>query len=286
MPVTTKSDLFIPEVLADAVAGAWPDRIALLGTDAVVESRTLPGGAKGGDKVKVPYFGVLGEFERVPEGAPLTVTKLSMTSEEAVVQRAGKAVELSTWAQMAAMYADPYAEAARQILEGAQREFDRALVEAANSTTGGGVATHDASTGTITYDALVDALAKFGDAQVDVAAVIVHSKVLADLRKLKDTTGQPIFVDAQQGGLPRVMGLPLIVSDRAPVITGKSTGYVTLIVRRGALALWYNGTPTIETDRNILADTTRMVVNIYYAAHRYSRLPGSDKPTVVRLITQ
>ena len=65
MPVTTRTDLIIPEVLADAVAGAWPNRIALYGTDAVVESRTLPGGARGGDKVKVPYFGILGEFERV-----------------------------------------------------------------------------------------------------------------------------------------------------------------------------------------------------------------------------
>jgi HK97 family phage major capsid protein len=286
MPATTRADLIIPEVLADAVAGAWPNRIALYGTDAVVESRTLPGGVRGGDKVKVPYFGILGEFEQVAEGAPLTVTKLSMTSEEATVRRAGKAFEVTSWAQLAAMYADPYAEATRQILEGARREFDRALVEAANSTTGGGVATQDASTGTITYDALVDALAKFGDAQVDVAAVIVHSKVLADLRKLKDTTGQPIFVDAQQGGLPRVMGLPLIVSDRAPVITGTPTKYVTLIVRRGALALWYNGTPTVETDKDILADSTVVAVNVYYAAHRYSRLPGSDKPTVVRLITQ
>ncbi len=72
MPATTRSDLFIPEVLADAVAGAWPNRIALLGTDAVVESRTLPGGAKGGDKVRIPYFGVLGEFEIVGGGSPLT----------------------------------------------------------------------------------------------------------------------------------------------------------------------------------------------------------------------
>lgn len=286
MPATTRSDLIIPEVLADAVAGAWPNRIALYGTDAVVESRTLPGGVRGGDKVKVPYFGILGEFEQVAEGTPLTVTKLTMTSEEAVVRRAGKAFEVTSWAQMAAMYADPYAEAVRQIVEGARREFDRALVAAASDTTGGGVATQDASTGTITYDALVDALAQFGDAQADVAAVVVHSKVLADLRKLKDTTGQPLFVDAQQGGLPRVMGLPLIVSDRAPVITGTPTKYVTLIVRRGALALWYNGTPTVETDKDILTDSTVVAVNVYYVAHRYSRLPGDDKPVVVRLLTQ
>jgi len=285
MAVTTRSDLIIPEILADAVQAAWPDRIALEGTPAVVESSTLPGGARGGDTVKVPYFNFIGEFDVLGEGVPLTPVKLTMASETATVQRAGKAVEMSTWAELSARYADPYAELARQLVEGAIRRFDAALVEAANAA-GPGQTTVDRSTGTITYDAIVDALNAFGDAQVDVAAVVVHSKVLGDLRKVKDTTGAPLFVDAQQGGLPKVLGLPIIVSDRAPVITGTPTRYVTLFVLRGGLALWYNGEPKIETDRDILADSEVLAVNIYYVAHRYSRMPEHTKPPVVRLITQ
>lgn len=286
MPVTTRSDLFIPEVLADAVAGAWPDRIALLGTDAVVESRTLPGGAKGGDTIKVPYFGALGEFETVAEGAALTPAKLTMTTEEAVVQRAGKLFEVTTWASMAAMYADPYAEATRQILEGARRAFDRALVDAAASTRGGGVQTVDASSGTISYDAIVDALAAFGESEDSVAAVVMHPKVLNDLRKAKSSDGTPLFLNPQDGGRPRVLGLPIIVSRRAPVISGNPNTYVTLFVRRGALALWYNGTPSIETDKDIASDTLLAAVNVYFVAHRYSRLPGDSDPVVVRLVTR
>ena len=286
MPVTTRSDLFIPEVLADAVAGAWPDRIALLGTDAVVESRTLPGGAKGGDTIKVPYFGALGEFETVAEGAALTPAKLTMTTEEAVVQRAGKLFEVTTWASMAAMYADPYAEATRQILEGARRAFDRALVDAAASTRGGGVQTVDASSGTISYDAIVDALSAFGENEDSVAAVVMHPKVLNDLRKAKSSDGTPLFLNPQDGGRPRVLGLPIIVSRRAPVISGNPNTYVTLFVRRGALALWYNGTPSIETDKDIASDTLLAAVNVYFVAHRYSRLPGDTDPVVVRLVTR
>ncbi|APD09742.1 Phage capsid family protein [Thermus brockianus] len=286
MPVTTRSDLFIPEVLADAVAGAWPDRVALLGTEAVVESRTLPGDAKGGDRVRIPYFGVLGEYEVVGEGQSLTPTKLTMTTEEAVVQRAGKLFEITAWARMAAMYADPYAEATRQLLEGARRTFDRALVEAAASTTGGGVQTVNASSGTISYDAIVDALSAFGESEDSVAAVVMHPKVLNDLRKAKSNDGMPLFLNPQDGGRPRVLGLPIIVSRRAPVISGTPNTYVTLFVRRGALALWYNGTPSIETDKDIASDTLLAAVNVYFVAHRYSRLPGDTDPVVVRLVTR
>jgi HK97 family phage major capsid protein len=285
MPATTRSNLIIPEILADAVRGAWPNRVALKGVSEVVESSTLPGGVKGGDTVKVPYFNTIGEFDDVAEGAALTPVNITMTAETATVRRAGKAVEITTWAQLSAQYADPYAELARQLVEGAIRKFDAALIAAANAT-GSGQTTVDRSTGTITYDAIVDALNAFGDAQVDVAAVVVHSKVLGDLRKVKDANGLPLFTDAQQGGLPKVLGLPLIVSDRAPVITGTPTRYVTLFVLRGGLALWYNGEPKIETDRDILADSDVMAVNIYYVAHRYSRMPEHTKPPVVRLITQ
>lgn len=285
MPVTTRSNLVVPEILADAVAAGWPDRIALLGTGAAVESATLPESSRGGDTIKVPLFGSIGEFEDVAEGAPLTPASLAMSSETSVVQRAGKAVEMTAWAQMAAMYADPYAEASRQIIEGARRKFDSALVTKAGAT-GTGQIEVDRSTATISYDALVDALQAWGDESQDVAAVVMHSKVLGDVRKIKDANNLPLFTDAQQGGLPSVLGLPLIVSDRAPVITGAPTKYVTLLIKRGALALWYNRVPTIETDRDILADTNILAANIYYVAHRYSRLPNSTKAGVVRLITQ
>lgn len=285
MPVTTRSNLIIPEVLADAIAGAWPDRIALFGTGAAVESASLPEPSRGGDTVRVPLFGSIGEFDDVAEGAPLTPASLTMTSETATVQRAGKAVEMTTWAQMAAMYADPYAEASRQIIEGARRKFDSALIARA-AATGSGQIEVDRSTATISYDAIVDALQAWGDESQNVAAVVVHSKVAGDLRKIKDLNGLPLFTDAQEGGLPRVLGLPLIVSDRAPVITGTPTKYVSLFIKPGALALWYNRVPVVETDRDILTDTNILATNIYYVAHRYSRLPNSTKAGLVRLITQ
>jgi hypothetical protein len=285
MPVTTVNDLIIPEILADAIQAAWPNRIALEGTSAVVESPTLPGGAKGGTKVKVPYFEIIGELDDVDEDEELPSVKLTMTSEEATVRRSGKRLPISVLAEMSARYADPYAEIARQFRQATKRRFDAALIAAANAS-GAGQTTVDRSSETITYDAIVDALSAFGDAQLDIAAVVVHSKVLADLRKLKDLGGLPIFVDAQQGGLPKVLGLPIINSDRVPTVSGTPTKYVTLFVLRGALALWYNGEPTIERSRVPERDRDELIINTYFVAHRYKRLPQHDKPPVVRLITQ
>jgi len=285
MAVTTTNDLIIPEILADAIQAAWPDRIALKGTPAVVESPTLPGGARGGTKIKVPYFEIIGELDDVDEGEELPPTRLTMTSEEAVVRRSGKRVPMSVLAEMSARYADPYAEIARQFMDATKRRFDAALIAAANAS-GAGQTTVDRSGETITYDAIVDALSAFGDAQVDVAAMIVHSKVKTDLMKLKDLGGLPLFIDAQQGGLPRVLGLPVIDSDRVPTVSGTPTRYVTLFVLRGALALWYNGEPVIERDRDPARDLDELVINTYFVAHRYKRLPQHDKPPVVRLITQ
>ena len=107
MAVTTRSDLIIPEILADAIQAAWPNRMALKGTPAVAESSTLPGGVRGGDKIKVPYFDLIGELDAVNEDEELPPVRLTMTSEEATVQRAGKRVPITALAQIAARYADP-----------------------------------------------------------------------------------------------------------------------------------------------------------------------------------
>ena len=53
------------------------------------------------------------ELDDLAEGNALTPVKLSETSETATVTHSGKAGEITNWAQMTAMYADPYAEYAK-----------------------------------------------------------------------------------------------------------------------------------------------------------------------------
>jgi len=287
MPVTTRSDLVIPEILADAVAGAWPGKIALLGSEAVIESNTLPNSVRGGDTIKVPYFNVFGDLQTVAEGTPLTPVSISMTSETATVKHAGSLHQITTWAQMAANYADPYGEISRQLIEAAKRKFDEELLNAANATTpSSGQISVNRDTGTITYDALVDAVTAFNDEMNTTRLAVLHSKVFTDLLKLKDTTGRPLINSDNNTINCGPISVPYILSDRAPVITGTPNKYVTLLVRRGALALWYNQVPEVKTDYDISTDSYLLGIHIYFAAHRYQRLPGSAVAGVVRLITQ
>ena len=56
------------------------------------------------------------------EADALTPKTLSMSKEQATVVHSGIAFETSTWAQIAAAYADPYAEAARRYNPATLRE--------------------------------------------------------------------------------------------------------------------------------------------------------------------
>jgi len=287
MASTTRSNLVIPELMVEAVKAAWPDKLAFAEAGIVAENPRLPNGVKAGDTVKIPYFNALSDFETPAEGAALTPEALTETSETATVKRAGKAVEITTWAQLADTYDDPYAEAARQIVEGARRQFDKDLVAAAVAAAGTapllGKKTVGDGTAAISYDLVVDWLGAFGEDEPD--ALIVHPKIRDDLRKLKDANGLPIFVQPNDGGLPRIFGIPVYVRKRMPVISGTPDTYKSLAVRRGALALWYNAEPTIETDKDILADSKILAVHVYYAPHRYGRMQDSQEPGVVELHT-
>jgi hypothetical protein len=56
----------------------------------------------------------------------------------------------------------------------------------------------------------------------------------------------------------------------------------TLLLRRNALAFWYNQQAlSLLTDQDILADSRLGAMHLYAAAHRYRRSPGSTKPGVI-----
>jgi hypothetical protein len=293
---TTRANLIIPEILEEAIQGAFAGMTALDGTGAAVVNNSLPENnpqtgqrIKGGDVITVPYFDTLGELEDVVEGGSLTPATLTMTEEQAAVVHSGKMFEITYWAQLAANYADPYAEAARQLQVAARRRGDKALLDAALTTT----LIQDitgATTPTINWDATVDAKLKWGDEQEDIVLMSVHSKVYGDLLKLKDADGRPLVVDPRDGSLPRFNGVPVKVSDRNnKVVDGGGVGvhwYDSLIVKRGALALWYTGTPRFLTDEDISADSLLGALHVYLVGHRYKRRPAETTTGVVKLRSQ
>jgi hypothetical protein len=286
MSLTTRSDLIVPEVLADAVRGAFAGMTALLNTGAAIVRTGLPNGMRGGDKVKMPYFGIIGELEDLAaESDALTPAKLSMTSEEASVAHSGKAFESTRWAQLAAQFADPYGEAARQMRMAVERRADKALIDVAKATLSS--MTKDVYSATvprtIDWDLVVDGKMLWGDEQDDIILMCVHSKVYGDLLKLKDGEGRPLLVMPADSAVSRFCGIPVKVSDRLEASSDSPAKYTTLLLKRGALAFWFNDTPSVDDDKDILADTRVTATHVYWAAHRYSRLEGYSKGGVVIL---
>lgn len=285
MGVTTSADLFVPDVMADAIAGQLAGRQALGGTGAFTIVDGLPEGQRGGNTVNVPYFGHLGELESRTDAQALTVVTLTSAAETATVVRFGKAFEITNWGQRAAA-GDPYAEGARQIVDAVVRQLDKAALTAALTTT----LAVSKPTEALAYGHFVDLLDLFGDEQDDVVAFAVHSKILASLRNVKDGSNRLMFVDARENGQPMILGRPVFVSDKHTVTAdGGGAGipsYTTLAVKRGAGVLWTTGTPVVDTDKDILADSKVASINLYYAPHLYKRHPGGTKAGAAKLITK
>lgn len=233
MTTTTKSDVFDPEILADEVAGAFRSKnmfadSVLVSTGAVRVSGTMPVGGPSavGTTITVPYFGVIPEFESVSnDGDALTPRAIRSTSETATVTHDGLAFESTAWASAlaasSASLLDPYQEAVRQIGMRARQKMGSKIVTAAATTP----LVNDIYSATtpayIDWDTCIDAIAKLGDESEGLVAMAVHSRILADMAKLKDSNGRPLLLQSMatenQGLLRSFCGVPLVVDDNCPL---------------------------------------------------------------------
>ncbi len=287
MGLTKKSSIvFASEILQDAVSGAFEGIKALDGTAAVANMGGLVA-ERGGETVKVPYFGNLGELEFITdENDALSVTELTETSEEATVVHGGKAFAISGFAQISAdPNSDPYAEAGKQMKEIVLRGADKKLIDAASATLA--PMTLDVYSASvprkIDYDLVVDGKMLWGDEQSDIVLMIVHSKTFGDMQKIKTADGAPLLVMPTEGDIARFCGIPVKVSDRLAPNTDTPAKYTTLLLKRNALAFWYASQPTVDEDKDILNNSKVAATHVYFVAYRYNRLPNLTKGGVVIL---
>lgn len=241
MARTIISDVFNPEILTETVQGVFAQKTAFMGSalarlGVCVVAGTMPEGGPDaiGTTIKVPYFGVIGDFEEnVTDGDPATPKKIQQTNESATITRDTLAFEVSRWAQANANLmpgeSDPYTESARQIMQAAERAMDKRIIAAAKAS---GVFQKNVWSSTVpvglSYDLLVEAMIDgWGDEGDDAVAFLTHSHGKKDLLKLKDSTGRPLLVESQrEGELDRFCGLPVVVSDRCP-LDNSAMGAVT-----------------------------------------------------------
>lgn len=288
--VTTNLSNFVPEVVADAVEAGFAGMTALWGTGAAVVNTQMPYGLDHLDtKVKIPYFDLIGELEDVPvDGGELSPAEVTSSIEEATVKHSGKGIEFTKWAMLNPT--NPYAEGTRQIIEATQRRADKALIDAAADTTGWAAYTKDVYSSVtpvyMSYDLITDGMSLLGDEGFNEPPVLmlVHSDTAIDMYKEKDATGRPMLVEGGPGRLAvlQPLGIPVAISDRAP-FNSTTHKYQSMLVWRGSLTFWLNGTPIIMPEVNARKPSFADYLHIYHATHRYKHRSRRSKPGVTHL---
>lgn len=231
---TTDRD-FNVQVLTDTVRGRFAQKTAFMGSILVAQGAVIVRDNMResdpsfiGNQITIPYFGTIGDFTANAEDVASVPNVLKLTNEVANVARSSLSFETTRWARHSGPDdADPYEEAAEQILTSAIRRMDALAVAEAASTP---LVLDKYSSATPVYldwDYIVDGRAKWGDEQDGIVGMVISSRTESDLRKLKDAQGRPLLLDnMKEAGLTTFCGVPLITSDSMPT-TGSTMGAVT-----------------------------------------------------------
>lgn len=279
MATTTTANLIVPEVWADAVGPTILGKSVMIGL-ADVDDELV---GQPGETVIFPKFGYIGDADDLTEGVAMGTTALSMVDSSATIKEAGKAVELTDNATLAAL-GNPNSQAQVQLALSVARKIDRDLRIAAEVTEVIDGTTYQplkvpAANVPLSWGRLLQGFALFGDeyAPEEIAGILVHSvqsiQLMADPNFLSaDKFGAGAVL--QRGQIGAIGTIPVIVSDRATAVAdvdpgaGTVAGYNALIIRKGALALKYKRRPIVETDRDILKRTNIITTNVHYAVKR------------------
>lgn len=248
---TYLSDLFDPQVIADLIDSKLTDNIVF--APLAMVDNTLVGRA--GDTVTLPFYSYISAASTVSEGYDIPLTKLAQTTSTVKVVKYGKAIQLTDEAILSG-YGDPLGEGTRQLTIAIADAIDNALLAAlaANSASEQNYAT-SASTVALAPEDIPLALAKFGEDNDERKALLVtpdfYAKLIGQPAATNWIPASEIAADIKiRGALGMAYGCQVIVSNRL-----KASGNL-YIVKDKALALFMKRDTLIETDRDILNQST------------------------------
>ena len=293
-----RSDIIVPEVFTPYVIEQTTARDSFLASGVVAPMAEL-NATEGGDFVNVPFFSanLTGDFEVLSDSSSLTPSKITTDKQVGVILHRGRAFESRDLAALASG-ADPMAAIGQKI--GAyianQRQKDLLAcldgvfgsINANDSNSAFFGLTIDSESGDTPTGLSPKHVAKarsiLGDQGDKLTAVCMHSKVYYDLveRKMVDyvlasdgnggsATASGGTIAPAYGGdgtVPTYCGLRVIVSDDVSTTgSGASTEYSTYFFTQGAVASGEQAGLTTETDRDILAKSDAMAVDLHYCYH-------------------
>ena len=248
---TYLTNLFNPQVVADLIETKLTDKMVFAPLAKV--DYTLQGRA--GNTVTMPYYSYIGMASSVAEGHDIEIRQLVQSSTAVSIMKYGVAAQLTDEAVLSG-YGDPIGEAASQIATSLDDAMDNALLAAlaANSASEQNYSTSDSTTALAPTDIPL-ALAKFGEDVDEEKVLLVTPDFYAQL------IGQPAstnWIPASEiaanvkirGTVGMAYGCQVVVTNRL-----KTSGNL-YIVKRNALALFIKRGVFLETDRDILNEST------------------------------
>ena len=307
---TLRSDIIIPEVFTPYVIEQTTQRDAFLASG-VVQPMAELNASEGGDYINVPFWkaNLSGDFEVLSDSTSLSPSKITADKQVGVILHRGRAWEARDLAALAAG-ADPMAaigaKVADYVANQRQKDLIKCLEGVFGSLTGSDspaftdLRVDTTGMGTLSPRTVAKVRAKLGDQGDKLTAVAMHSAIYYDLveRKAIDyvstndargttTTQSGGSIAAAYGGdnsVPVYMGLRVIVSDdQAP----SSTNYPVYFFTAGAIASGEQMAMQTETDRDILAKSDAMSIDLHYCYHPVGAkwTVGTVNPTQAQLAT-
>lgn len=255
---TYLSALFNPQVVADLIDTKLTNKMVfapLARIDTTLEGRA-------GNTVTMPYYSYIGAASTVSEGYDIPLTKLTQTTTSVTIVKYGKAVQLTDEAVLSG-YGDPLGEAATQIAVALDDAIDNALLAAlaANSASEQNYATSGSSVALAPEDIPL-ALAKFGEDMDGEKALLVTPDFYSQLIGKNWIPASEIAAGVRiRGAVGMAYGCQVIVSNR--LVSGGSL----YIVKPGTLAVIMKRNSMVETDRDILNQSTVLAGSIMCAPY-------------------
>lgn len=288
---TTRSDLVIPEIIAEEVMKGFSGKLALAGSGAVIVNPTLANGAQQvNNTITVPSVEDGGEAQVLTESAAGDLEKITMSSETATVVRLFKAFSITQLAARAKMLGRDINEIAAEMLATAfARSLDTLALQRALARASTASMEYDGSGATISTTGIVETLKLFGEELDDRSLAIwaINPKPYWDAAQLADSTGRTLYTDVQGGRLTQLGGAPVRMTAKSDmVVAGSPTTYKSLLAKRGAILAWVDPSPRIDVERDPLADVDMVIGNLYCVVHAYSVMPGGTKAGVAVLKTR
>jgi hypothetical protein len=293
---TLRSDIIIPEVFTPYVIEQTTQRDAFLASG-VVQPMAELNATEGGDFINVPFWkaNLSGDFEVLSDSTSLTPGKIQAAKQTGVILHRGRAFEARDLAALAAG-SDPMAAIGAKIADYVANQRQKDLL-ACLAGVFGTLGTNDSapfvelSIDGLTADSptvlsprhVAEARSLLGDQGEKLTAMAIHSKVYYDLveRRAIDyvsTNDARGTSTTQSGGsianafgevqVPTFMGLRVIISDDVQTAgSGSSTEYAAYFFTQGAIGSGEQMAMETEVDRDILAKSDAMSIDLHYCYH-------------------